>query len=160
MRAVARVIGGLAVAGIAYAGTSITDDNTTRGASGEITEAGGLGAAAVRVGDCINIPDNDGSNEVISVEGIPCNEPHDEQIYYEFVASTSGGYAGMEQQTDQKCFDNFDDFIGVAWEESTLDFYAWTPSVEGWEQGDREVSCIVFNPAGGKLLGSMEGTRR
>jgi len=49
-----RLIGGAAIAGIAiFGGTAALSDDTTRKETGEVVEGGGLGASAVRIGECV-----------------------------------------------------------------------------------------------------------
>ena len=44
----------------------------------------------------------------------------------------------------ERCYTEFDAAIGVPYDSTPdLDFTAFTPVEEGWEAGDREVTCFV-----------------
>ena len=165
MQIVGRLVGGaVAVGAVAFAGTSAMEDNTTRDASGAITESGGLGAYQAQVGDCINFPgDNSASGIVESVEGVPCNEPHEEEMYHQFV-SVAGpawpGDAALETEASEKCFDAFEPYVGRSYQSSDLDFYFWIPTQQGWEAGDRSVNCLAFQMDGLQLTSTIRNSQR
>src|SRR5687768_3961131 len=102
-----RLIGGLVGGGVAiFAGANAVDDNTTRNDSGEIVGGGGLGVLAMNVGDCIQLPD---AELVQSVEGVPCVEPHDAQVYAEFDLPDGPfpGDAAIDEQGARGCYDRW-----------------------------------------------------
>lgn len=158
-----RLIGGAAGAAVAgaavFGGVSAMGDETKRDEAGVITEAGGLGAFSIRVDDCIQLPD---ASEVQSVEGVPCDRPHDAQAFATFLMP-DGAYPGavaIDRATDEGCMDRFEAYVGVAYEDSELDFTAFHPTSASWtEGGDREIVCFVVDPAG-KLTGEARGSRR
>ena len=149
-----RVIGGLVGGGVAiFAGANAMDDNTTRDESGEIVDGGGLGVLAINVGDCIQMPD---ANEVLSVEGVPCAEPHDAQIYaeYDLPAGPFPGQAAIDEQSAQGCYDRWQAAVGTVYEDDTvLDFTFFNPLQEGWESGDHEVQCMIVRMDGSRMVG-------
>jgi hypothetical protein len=59
-----------------------------RNAYGEITEAGSLDAFQLQVGDCYN-DQSTYETEVTRVPGVPCYEPHDNEVYATFDLSMS-----------------------------------------------------------------------
>ncbi|WP_136708006.1 septum formation family protein [Agromyces sp. H66] len=124
-------------------------DDTTQ----EIVEEGQADVFAIRVGDCMNMVDD----EVVSeVPVVPCGEPHDEEVYFDFTLD-DGEYPGDDavlEASDTGCFEQFEPFVGLAYESSTLDFYAYRPTAESWAQGDRVVSCVIWDPAG-PVTGSL-----
>ena len=149
-----RVIGALAGGGVAiFAGANAVDDNTTRNESGEIVEGGGLGVLAVNVGDCMQLPD---AETVQSVEGVPCGEPHDAQVYAEFDLP-DGPFPGdpaVDEQGSRGCYDRWQAAIGTVYEDDTLlDFTFFTPLEEGWRAGDHEVMCAVVRIDGSRMVG-------
>ncbi|HLF40659.1 MAG TPA: septum formation family protein [Acidimicrobiia bacterium] len=151
-----KIVGGLAAGGIAiFAGTSATEDKTTRDQAGAITEAGGLGAFAVRIGDCLQLPDG---TQVVSVEGVPCAEPHDGQVYAEFAVSPAPSFPGdaaMQSQSEQGCIDRWPAAFGVTYEnDAAHELYYMSPSAESWATDDREVTCVVTTADGSPLVGS------
>ena len=96
------VVGWGAVAGVAvFGGVSAFGDDTTRNDQNEIIESGGLGAFAIEVGDCLNLPSE--LNEVESVEGIPCSQAHSAQAYAVFdltgFSDAFPGSAALDEQS-------------------------------------------------------------
>ena len=161
MRAVVKGIAGVAGIGVAaFAGTSAVDDNTTRNDQGTIVESGGLGAFQIRVGDCFNDPDPD-AEYVASVEGVPCSVPHDAEVFAEFDApnATFPGEDELFEQSWWDCLARFEGYVGLAYENSVLDVSAFTQTEAGWDAGEREISCIVFDSRGNKLTASTRGAR-
>jgi hypothetical protein len=152
---IGRTVGGLVLGGAAvFAGTQATEDHTTRDEAGDITEAGGLGAYALQVGDCIQLPDAD---TVISVEGVPCAEPHDAQVFAEFVLP-DGDFPGLdavELAAGEGCYQRWPAAVGTAYEsDPASDFTVLTPTAESWAEGDREVTCLLVPLDVARMVGS------
>lgn len=127
-------------------------DETTQ----EIVEEGQADVFTLRVGDCMNQV----SEELVSeVPVVPCDQPHDEEVYFDFTL-TGDEFPGddtIQTQADDTCLVEFDRFVGLAYDSSTLDFYAYRPSEESWTQlSDRIVSCVIFDPAG-QVTGTLAG---
>lgn len=131
-----------------------------RDESGGITEAGEADAFAIRVGDCLESMDF--SDELITVPVIPCAEPHDSEVYAS-VDLPDGDYPGPEEvaaQAEELCYDEFEGFVGIPWDASGLEYGYLSPTQESWERaGDREVLCMVWDPAG-PTTGSLAGADR
>lgn len=165
MQVVGRLVGGaIAVGAVAFAGTSAMDDNTTRDASGAITESGGLGVFQAKVGDCINFPgDNSTEGIVESVEGVPCDSPHEEEVFHQFRSALGPGWPGddaLAEESSQRCYDAFEPYVGRSYQSSDLDFYYWIPTETGWEQGDYEVTCLAFQMEGLNLVSTVRNSQR
>ncbi len=116
-------------------------------------------AFQIAVGDCLN--DADLSGEVSTVPVIDCAEPHDSEAYASFLLP-DGDYPGEDaifEQADADCLAAFADYVGIAWEESSLQFSYYFPTTGSWESGDREVLCLVYDPAG-QLTGSVKDSAK
>ena len=152
-----RLIGGLVGGGVAvFAGANAMDDNTTRDDAGEIVESGGLGVLAINVGDCIQLPAAGGLVE--SVEGMPCDEPHDAQVYAEFELPDGAfpGQAALDEQSGRACYDRWQAAVGTVYEDDTVyDFTLFNPSEQGWDAGDREVQCMLVRLDGVRMVGDQ-----
>ena len=134
-----------------FGGVSAFGDDTTRNAQNEIVEAGGLGAFAIEVGDCLNLPSE--MSEVQSVEGVPCNQPHRAQAFALFDLVGFGdefpGSAAFENQAAEGCYDRFEGFVGIPYENSELYFTSLEPTPQGWvELDDREIVCLLVPESG------------
>ncbi|WP_104475230.1 YdgH/BhsA/McbA family protein [Microterricola pindariensis] len=128
-------------------------------ATQEITESGQADVFSIQVGDCMNEVSGD---TVYDVPVVPCGEPHDEEAYFEHtftVAEFPGDDAVYDEALDA-CYVAFPAFAGISYEESTLDFYPFTPTKESWEQADdRVVTCMIYDPSA-RTTGSLAGAAR
>lgn len=126
-----------------------------RDVSGAIVDAGSVDVFQIQVGDCFDDVD---AEEISSLPGVPCAEPHDNEAYASFnvsLASYPEG-DGMYEVAFESCVDQFESFVGRDYQSSSLDIYALYPTAEGWSQNDREVVCAVFDMEENKLVGSMK----
>ncbi|WDG17995.1 septum formation family protein [Microbacterium sp. Clip185] len=127
--------------------------------TGEITDAGKADVFTLSVGDCMN---NTSSEEVTDVPVVPCSDPHDTEVYYEF-SLPDGEYPGKDEvysAAEEGCYNEFANFVGIAYEESTLEFSYFAPTQQSWDQGnDRLVSCLVVDTAE-QVTGTLAGAAR
>ena len=156
----------LIVAGIVWTVVSAVDRHPDRDASGVIIEAGSLSVAELRVGDCFQ-QDPDPTVVMVAqfIQAVPCDQPHDAEVYAENELGVPEGapYPGQEQvfeDADELCVADFEQFIGTPAATSALGIYRFIPSEATWPEGDRRVVCAVYDPSGAALTGSLEGTRR
>mgnify|MGYP003498022722 CR=1 FL=1 len=77
------------------------------------------------VGDCFN----DEAGEVITaVKVLKCTEPHDNELYYEyslpndFFGSESYSQDKIYTDAEEKCFPEFESFIGSSFDDTALNF--------------------------------------
>ncbi|MFS0893921.1 septum formation family protein [Microbacterium sp. 179-I 3D3 NHS] len=129
------------------------DDET-----GQVTESANIDVFALKVGDC-KMSSATGLIEAVDV--VPCDEPHDEEVYHEF-RMDDGEFSeeAVDAATDGCIGDAYTDFVGVIWDESTLDVYPITPTKETWEQlNDRVIQCVISDPAG-PVTGTLKGAAR
>jgi hypothetical protein len=131
-----------------------TDDTTddTIDTEGELTSVFDL-----EEGDCWDDPPASAS-QVSEVEVVDCDDPHDNEIYLVFDLA-DGEYDQTQVETDAQdgCLAEFEDFVGIAYEDSRLDVFAIWPTSQSWDEGDREVLCSLYDIDLRKLVGSMEG---
>jgi hypothetical protein len=125
--------------------------------SGQIQTAGTIDAFAMQVGDCVD----DwalGGTEVAGVPGIPCADPHDNEVFALFDLA-DGPWPGDEQvelAAQQGCYDRFQGAIGATYEDSILDYLPIYPSEDSWRRmKDREVICIAYHMEYEKLTGTV-----
>lgn len=70
------------------------------------------------------------------------------------------GNDAIDIAADDFCYDEFTAFVGIAWDDSTLDYFPLTPLEEGWNQlDDRQVLCFVFDGEGG-VVGTLKDAAR
>jgi hypothetical protein len=137
--------------------TQADRDNT-----GAIISGGNVDAFTMRVGDCFN--DNsallsEDTGEVTSLPGVPCGEPHDNEVYAIFDVDLESfpGDEAMSEMAFAQCIERFEGFVGIVYEDSVLNVTALYPSDQSWRlQDDREVVCAVYDTNQNKLTGSAK----
>lgn len=113
----------------------------------------------VEVGDCFDDP---GATEVSDLPMKECSDPHDNEVFALY--EVTGDTLPAQQDLLEGCFDRFEAAIGTAYADSIYDFGGFTPSSEGFDNGDKEVICYAFtftgdpNVEGEKLVGSILGS--
>ncbi len=148
-----------AIAAVAYNAFTTAE----RDSNGAIVSDGSIDAFKVRIGDCFNdtgplATGEDG--EIHSLPGVPCSEPHDNEVYAVFDVSFESYPGGdtMSSQAFAACRDRFEAFVGMDYESSSLDISTLYPTRDSWKyQNDREVVCAVFDVDARKLTGSVAG---
>ncbi len=159
VRIVGSTAAGLGLVGVGLVGLG-GEDNTTRDEAGAIVESGEVGAFRIRLGDCI---DGLGLGEIESVEGVPCDSAHELEVYFAFnLPDGDGSYPGDEAvglASEEECFDAFEPFVGLDYQESTFGFKSLTPTEASWNSiDDREVLCMIGNYDGTPKTGSARGS--
>ncbi len=131
-----------------------------RDETGQITEEQNIDIFAVTVGDCL--PSNAMADEMSAVDVVPCSEPHGFEVYHEFNLE-DGEYPAEDDLWDavgEGCIPAFDEFVGIAFEESALEIYPLWPTEASWEElDDRLVQCLVNDPAE-ETIGSLRDAAR
>ena len=139
-----------------------TSDNSTRDEEGNITEGGDVGVFALEVGDCFDQPPDGNIEEVAAV---PCDEPHDTEVYAKF--DMEGGddapYPGdaAVQTASEDCIGAlFEDYVGLDYQTSRFQAFPITPTQQTWESdlNDREIICTANTVDGTQITGSIQGT--
>ena len=129
-----------------------------RDSSGAIIGEGTVDAFQVRIGDCFD--DTDAyADEVSSLPGVPCTEPHDNEAFavFDLAITDYPGEDAMVELANNSCVDRFESFVGRDYESSSLDVLTMFPTVESWRQNDREIVCAVYDMEANKLVGSVKG---
>ncbi len=138
-------------------GPIVPDDEPVRDDDGRIIEPNEqTDAFALQVGDCLD--DASAAGEVQTVPTVPCEEPHDGEIYssHELGQSAYPGDEVVVDKAEALCLPAFEQFVGEPYLESRFDFSFYYPTDESWANGDREVLCVIYDPEG-PVTGSLEG---
>lgn len=157
-----RVLAGLTIgtATLALAGCSLIGNITnTPTEPTDPTVGTDTDAFAIAVGDCLN--DGNLEGEVTTVPTIDCAQPHDSEAYASIIVD-DGDYPGEEAilaEADAACLDEFNTFVGVNYDESVLNFSYYYPTAGSWDNGDREILCLIYED-GTKVTGSLAGAAR
>lgn len=114
-------------------------------------------------GTCLNDPQGE---IVTDIDPVSCDEPHDLELIG--AAEIPGdAFPGNEATFDlaiERCVPVFEDYVGIAYEDSIWWLNAFTPTEEGWDGGDRDANCLVFQFDDDRnvlpVTGSARGTGR
>lgn len=133
--------------------------NVDRDSAGAIVGEGTVDPFELRVGDCFDDP-NELSDEVSSLKGLPCADPHDNETFAVFDLTIDSYPADdlMAELAHQACLERFEPFVGRDYDSSSLDVLSLFPSAESWRENDREVICAVYDVDANKLEGTARGT--
>jgi len=151
----------VALAGLALSGCSIIGNITGGGANNGPTDeaSGSTDVFDLKVGNCLAPSEIEG--EVDSVVLVDCAEPHAREAYASLMFD-EGDYPGDEVVEDEsldRCTTEFATFVGMDYQESTLDLASIYPTSESWAGGDREILCLISDPAG-DVTGTLENAAR
>jgi hypothetical protein len=145
------------VATIITVGCAPARDEATGGLSESGTEVRDL-----QVGDCL--ADFEEAMQASGVQPAPCSEPHSDEIYASGRIPDGDDFPGPEAvETAARgiCLREYEDFVGLPYEDSVLDIGYLQPTEESWADGDREVLCTIFDPvAAAEVTGSLRSAKR
>lgn len=130
-----------------------------RDEAGSVQSESDIGIFNLQVGDCKM---EDAPGEISDTKVVPCAESHDEEVFFEYAVADGDfpGETAITDEADEKCAAEFAEFVGVAWEDSELDYFGIYPTQQTWEQADdRIVQCVIWDPAG-PVTGTLEGAAR
>lgn len=141
-----------------------------RTAAGALLAAAVLGASAcsstsvlnLEVGQCIAAETDEG--EISSVPVVDCAEPHSGEIFSlpQLPDGDFPGDAAVRQSAGDLCAgQDFQTYVGVPYQQSTIYFSSLTPTDDTWDDGDREIVCILLaDEQGSETTGSLRGADR
>jgi Septum formation len=157
------LLGSALLTAILIAGGACSGDDDDGDAGGEGTsettspEAEEATVFTLEDGDCL-ASDPGVQGEVSEVPKVDCEEPHFTEVFHTYTIDASGmpSAAEMEDIVQDQCLSEFESFVGMPYEESSLEVTWLEPTAESWERGDRELVCMITDPAG-ETTGSLEG---
>jgi hypothetical protein len=95
---------------------------------------------------------------------LDCSLPHQNEVFSVIeMPSSSREYPGEPAMRDVAragCTNGFEAYVGKAYETSELEVGYYLPSSNEWSSGTRRLGCYVYDVAGAKLVGSMQGSAR
>jgi hypothetical protein len=139
------------------------DDDEAGDATSETTsaEAEEETVFAIGEGDCVEADPTAESDVVSEVPTIDCEEPHHSEVFHTYTidADEMPSAAEIEGIVEDQCVSEFESFVGMSYDQSALEVTWLEPTEESWEAGDRELVCLITDPAG-QTTGSLEGANR
>jgi hypothetical protein len=123
-----------------------------RDGDGQIVASGSLPISELRVGDCF---DADQSGNIASVDAMPCDEPHDFELYHiaEWPEEDASFPSAIELEAFvfERCLPALRDYTGQDIEGSRIFFSPIVPDEQSWNAGRRVVYCALFDLMGERL---------
>jgi hypothetical protein len=116
-----------------------------------------VAADDLKVGDCFNIPSG---TSIQTVEKQPCNESHNAEVFF------VGDYTGenypislsLDSFIEDTCVPAFETYVGRAVDsEPELSIGYFYPSRDGWDDGDKTITCYVSQPDESPMTESLKG---
>ena len=110
-------------------------------------------------GSCLNGVQE--AAEINTTGTIDCAVAHDSEVIASIPYTGEGAYPGqpaLQAFAEAPCIQAFADYVGIAFDASSLEMFLAVPTGLSWAKGDRQINCVVAAPAGGKLTGSVMGT--
>jgi len=108
-------------------------------------------------GTCMNLPEVEWDDFVYLVHTVDCAYPHDSEITEkgDLPFSTFPDENDFWEFIDDKCFESFETYVGLPYQDSNLEFNSFSPTEKEWEQGERVYHCIVYG-LNGPLIGTVK----
>jgi hypothetical protein len=142
------ILSGLWLVGLVTLGVVGNSGQASRSSStGGITRKGSQNVFSLAVGDCFDNPA--GASTVITVTAIPCNQPHNAQIYAKFTLRGSDfdypGNAAVTRLATNGCNSRTGD-VDKSLTTGSMTIRLLFPEADSWLNGRRTVSCMIVNP--------------
>lgn len=121
---------------------------------------GNTSFADLKIGDCVDDLKALDYSIIEGLDVVPCASPHDSEIYA--IPSLVGpspypGDDAVRKIADDACYAAFTDYVGIRFEDSALDYDFYSPSKGGWNDNERDATCVVFHDDR-QTTGSVKGT--
>jgi hypothetical protein len=113
-------------------------------------------------GQCVDIDlddDGDGDDPIFTLPTVPCDEPHNGEVYLVADVDDADEYPGqraIQSEVELACSGSgFTDYVGTDLRETDYGLYTLSPTADSWEQGDRSFVCIATSSDGDDVVGSI-----
>jgi Septum formation len=150
---------GAALAGLFLIGCS--HSATTAGKSTSVFK--------LKVGECL-VPPTAIKAEITSINVVACTDPHTQEVFANVTygsgppgATTTSvspdfpGTAVMMTYANGACLEQFQAYVGVDYQDSTLYYTYLMPSARSWSSNDRKIVCLITT-TGQQLTASVKGS--
>lgn len=116
---------------------------------GAITEAGVVDVFATEVGDCLRLDESlAAAAEITELPAVPCSDEHLHEVFHLHEIEQPDVYPGpseLSSTADGSCLGAFEDYVGVPYLDSPLQFTYLYPSLDSWDDGDRTIACVLVS---------------
>lgn len=142
-----KIIGWIAVIviGLAIFGNS---NSAERDDSGTVIESGNVDVFKIKFGDCLTEQGLELTSEESTVSesfAVPCNQPHMYQTYFVGQMSSADYSENIPDIADNMCYEEFENYFGISILDTTVSYVSLYPTLNSWNNSDREVTCLLYN---------------
>jgi hypothetical protein len=98
----------------------------------------------------------------VYVTVVDCRAQHQVEVTLRTVVAGSKKWPGdsaLESAATAKCKPAFEKYVGIAFDDSRLEFDYLTADPAGWRAGDRTLVCFVLDPANQHLTRALRGAK-
>ena len=116
-----------------------------------------VSADDLKVGDCFNTPTGD---SISTVEKQPCTDSHNAEVIFvgEYTGDTYPISLSLNSFLEDSCLPAFESYVGRAVDsEPELAIAYFYPTRDGWNSGDRTITCYVTQPDESPMTESLKG---
>ncbi len=107
---------------------------------------------ALVVGDCLDDGEvaADAGTEVQSLPTVPCDGPHDSEVIASITLRGTAypGADAITAEADASCIAALEERVAMPYLETPYDVSYYAPTEQSWSEGDREILCVAYDPAG------------
>jgi hypothetical protein len=117
-----------------------------------------VAADDLKVGTCFDIPNG---TSIQTVEQHPCNESHNAEVIFvgEHDGTTYPISLALDRFVEDNCAPAFETYVGTDIESSAdLAMGYLYPDRDGWESGDRTITCYVGRSDESPMTESLKGS--
>ena len=116
-----------------------------------------VAADDLAVGDCFNIPNG---TSIQTVEKHPCNESHNAEVIFvgEYTGDSYPISLSLDSYIDDSCVPAYESYVGRSIDaEPELSLGYFYPSRDGWDSGDKTITCYISQPDESPMTESLKG---
>jgi hypothetical protein len=116
-----------------------------------------VAADDLSVGDCFNTTS---ATSIQTVEKLPCTESHNAEVISvgEYSGDTYPISLSLDRYIDETCVPAFETYVGRAVDsEPALSISYFYPGRDGWDSGDRTITCFATQPDESPMTQSLRG---
>lgn len=115
-------------------------------------------ADELKVGECLNLPNG---STFQTVEKQACTESHNAEVIFvgEYTGTTYPISLSLDSYIEDQCVPAFEAYVGRAIDsQPELSLGYFHPSRDGWDNGERTITCYITQPDEGPMTESVKAT--
>lgn len=116
-----------------------------------------VAASDLKVGDCFNTTD---TTTISTVEAQPCTNSHNAEVVFvgEYSGDTYPISLSLDRYIEESCVPAFESYVGRAFDsDPALSIGYFYPTRDGWDSGDKTITCYVSQPDESPMTESLKG---